>query len=50
VIIPIVAMAALIPTPYLRRRRHVRVLKYVVRVIPRVRGRVIEVPVGPIAS
>ena len=30
-----------------RRRNDVRVIKYVVQIIPQVRGRVIEVPVEP---
>lgn len=49
VIIPIVAMAALILTLNVvaPSSADVRVIKYVVQVIPQVRGRVIEVPVEP---
>ncbi len=49
VIIPIVAMAALILTLNVvaPSSSDVRVVKYVVQVIPQVRGRVIEVPVEP---
>ena len=49
VIIPIVAMTALILTLNVvaPSTADVRVLKYVVQVIPQVRGRVIEVPVEP---
>jgi len=49
VIIPIVAMAALILTLNVvaPSSSDVRVIKYVVQVIPQVRGRVIEVPVEP---
>jgi multidrug resistance efflux pump len=49
VIIPIVAMAALILTLNVvaPSSPDVRVIKYVVQVIPQVRGRVIEVPVEP---
>ena len=49
VIIPIVAMAAMILTLNVvaPSTNDVRVLKYVVQVIPQVRGRVIEVPVEP---
>ena len=49
VIIPIVAMAALILTLNVvaPSTADVRVIKYVVQVIPQVRGRVIEVPVEP---
>ncbi len=49
VIIPIVAMAALILTLNVvaPSTNDVRVIKYVVQVIPQVRGRVIEVPVEP---
>jgi len=49
VIIPIVAMAAMILTLNVvaPSSNDVRVIKYVVQVIPQVRGRVIEVPVEP---
>jgi multidrug resistance efflux pump len=49
VVIPIVAMAALILTLNVvaPSSADVRVIKYVVQVIPQVRGRVIEVPVEP---
>ena len=49
VIIPIVAMAAMILTLNVvaPSTADVRVIKYVVQVIPQVRGRVIEVPVEP---
>ena len=49
VVIPIVAMAALILTLNVvaPSSSDVRVIKYVVQVIPQVRGRVIEVPVEP---
>ena len=49
VIIPIVAMAVLILTLNVvaPSSADVRVIKYVVQVIPQVRGRVIEVPVEP---
>ncbi len=49
VVIPIVAMAALILTLNVvaPSTADVRVLKYVVQVIPQVRGRVIDVPVEP---
>jgi multidrug resistance efflux pump len=49
VIIPIVAMAALILTLNVvaPSTNDVRVIKYVVQIIPQVRGRVIEVPVEP---
>ena len=49
VIIPIVGMAAMILTLNVvaPSTADVRVLKYVVQVIPQVRGRVIEVPVEP---
>ncbi len=49
VIIPIVAMAAMILTLNVvaPSSADVRVIKYVVQVIPQVRGRVIEVPVEP---
>ena len=49
VIIPIVALAALILTLNVvaPSSADVRVIKYVVQVIPQVRGRVIEVPVEP---
>ena len=49
VIIPIVAMAALILTLNVvaPSTNDVRVIKYVVQVIPQVRGEVIEVPVEP---
>ncbi len=49
VIIPIVAMTALILTLNVvaPSSADVRVIKYVVQVIPQVRGRVIEVPVEP---
>ena len=49
VIIPIVAMAALILTLNVvaPSTNDVRVIKYVVQVIPQVRGRVTEVPVEP---
>src|SRR5450755_1122133 len=49
VIIPIVAMAAMILTLNVvaPSTNDVRVIKYVVQVIPQVRGRVIEVPVEP---
>lgn len=49
VIIPIVAMAATILTLNIvaPSTNDVRVIKYVVQVIPQVRGRVIEVPVDP---
>ena len=49
VIIPIVAMAALILTINVvaPSSSDVRVFKYVVQVVPQVRGRVIEVPVEP---
>jgi multidrug resistance efflux pump len=49
VIIPIVAMAALILTLNVvaPSSADVRVIKYVVQVIPQVRGRVLEVPVEP---
>src|SRR5207245_7647266 len=49
VIIPIVAMAALILTLNVvaPSTADVRVIKYVVQVIPQVRGRVIDVPVEP---
>ena len=49
VIIPIVAMAAMILTLNVvaPSTADVRVVKYVVQVIPQVRGRVIEVPVEP---
>jgi multidrug resistance efflux pump len=49
VIIPIVALAAMILTLNVvaPSSNDVRVLKYVVQVIPQVRGRVIEVPVEP---
>jgi len=49
VIIPVVAMAALILTLNVvaPSSADVRVIKYVVQVIPQVRGRVIEVPVEP---
>lgn len=49
VIIPIVAMAALILTLNVvaPSTNDVRVVKYVVQVIPQVRGRVLEVPVEP---
>ena len=49
VIIPVVAMAALILTLNVvaPSSSDVRVIKYVVQVIPQVRGRVIEVPVEP---
>jgi len=49
VIIPIVGMAAIILTLNVvaPSTNDVRVIKYVVQVIPQVRGRVIEVPVDP---
>ncbi len=49
VIIPIVAMAAMILTLNVvaPSSNDVRVIKYVVQVIPQVKGRVIEVPVEP---
>lgn len=49
VVIPIVAMAALILTLNViaPSTSDVRVIKYVVQVIPQVKGRVIEVPVEP---
>ena len=49
VVIPIVAMSALILTLNVvaPSTNDVRVIKYVVQVIPQVRGRVIEVPVEP---
>ncbi len=49
VIIPIVALAALILTLNVvaPSTHDVRVIKYVVQIIPQVRGRVIEVPVEP---
>ncbi|HEV2977976.1 MAG TPA: biotin/lipoyl-binding protein [Casimicrobiaceae bacterium] len=49
VIIPIVALAAMILTLNVvaPSSNDVRVLKYVVQIIPQVRGRVIEVPVEP---
>ena len=49
VIIPIVAMTALILTLNViaPSTNDVRVIKYVVQVIPQVKGRVIEVPVEP---
>src|SRR3954466_11725675 len=49
VIIPIVAMAAMILTLNVvaPSSADVRVIKYVVQVIPQVKGRVIEVPVEP---
>jgi multidrug resistance efflux pump len=49
VIIPIVAMAAMILTLNVvaPSTADVRVIKYVVQVVPQVRGRVIEVPVEP---
>jgi multidrug resistance efflux pump len=49
VIIPIVALAAMILTLNVvaPSSNDVRVLKYVVQVIPQVRGRVLEVPVEP---
>lgn len=49
VVIPIVAMAALILTLNViaPSSSDVRVIKYVVQVIPQVKGRVIEVPVEP---
>src|SRR5213594_4168691 len=49
VIIPIVAMAAIILTLNVvaPSTNDVRVIKYVVQVIPQVRGRVTEVPVEP---
>ncbi|HWZ70143.1 MAG TPA: biotin/lipoyl-binding protein, partial [Casimicrobiaceae bacterium] len=49
VIIPIVALAAMILTLNVvaPSSNDVRVIKYVVQVIPQVRGRVIEVPVEP---
>ena len=49
VIIPIVALTALILTLNVvaPSSSDVRVIKYVVQVIPQVRGRVIEVPVEP---
>ena len=49
VIIPIVAMAALILTLNVvaPSSSDVRVVKYVVQVVPQVRGRVLEVPVQP---
>ena len=49
VIIPVVAMAALILTLNVvaPSSSDVRVFKYVVQVVPQVRGRVIEVPVEP---
>jgi len=49
VVIPIVAMAALILTLNVvaPSTADVRVIKYVVQVIPQVKGRVIEVPVEP---
>src|SRR4249919_2826063 len=49
VIIPIVAITALILflNVYAPSSSDVRVIKYVVQVVPQVRGRVIEVPVEP---
>jgi multidrug resistance efflux pump len=49
VIIPIVALAILLLTlnVYAPSTADVRVLKYVINVVPQVRGRVIEVPVEP---
>src|SRR6185503_11770200 len=49
VIIPIVAITALILflNVYAPSSSDVRVIKYVVQIIPQVRGRVIEVPVDP---
>lgn len=49
VIIPIVAITALILflNVYAPSSADVRVIKYVVQVVPQVRGRVIEVPVAP---
>ena len=49
VIIPIVALTALILmlNVYAPSSSDVRVIKYVVQVVPQVRGRVIEVPVEP---
>jgi multidrug resistance efflux pump len=49
VVIPIVALAALILTLNIvaPSTNDVRVIKYVVQVVPQVRGRVIEVPVEP---
>jgi multidrug resistance efflux pump len=49
VIIPIVAMAALILTLNViaPSTNDVRIIKYVVQVVPQVKGRVIEVPVEP---
>jgi len=49
VIIPIVAMAALILTLNVvaPSTADVRVIKYVVQIVPQVRGRVLEVPVEP---
>ena len=49
VIIPIVAMAALILTLNVvaPSTNDVRIVKYVVQVVPQVRGRVLEVPVEP---
>ena len=49
VIIPIVAMAALILTLNVvaPSSNDVRVVKYVVQIVPQVRGRVLEVPVQP---
>ncbi|HSD61890.1 MAG TPA: biotin/lipoyl-binding protein, partial [Burkholderiales bacterium] len=49
VIIPVVALTALVLTLNVvaPSSADVRVIKYVVQVIPQVRGRVIEVPVEP---